>query len=88
MNQPNLTINKLGDKTIQTVVSRGVFNTLTPEQIHQAFTQFFEKMKVPDPDNPNLWTVHVGGYRIWGILDEGAGTEGQDLVTLIFPEEY
>ena len=88
MNQPNLVINKLGEKSMQTVVSRRVFETLTPEQIHQAFTILFEKMKVPDPDNPNLWTVHVGGHRLWGILDEGAGTDGQDLLSLIYPEDY
>lgn len=88
MKPTNTTIEKLGGNRIQTVVSRSVFDTLTPEQIHQAFTEMFEKMKVPDPDNPNLWTIHIAGHRIWGILDEGAGENGLDLLTLIFPEDY
>ncbi len=72
----------------QTVVSRTVYETLTPEEIHHAFTILFEKMKVPDPANPNLWTVQINGRRLWGILDEGAGTDGQNLVSLIYPEDY
>ena len=88
MESTNLTINKPGGESIQTVVTRGVFETLTPEQIHQAFTIFFEKMKVPDPENPNLWTIEIDGHKLWGILDEGAGENGCNLATVLFPTEY
>ncbi len=71
-----------------TVMTRNVENTLTPEQVIQALTQLREKMKIQDPDNPGLWTVNVDGHRLWGILDHGAGPKGEDVLTLLFPEDY
>ena len=88
MDQTNSTRSKPIGSTIQTVVTNGISTTLTPEQIQQVFSEMFEKMKTPDPDNPNLWTVHISGHRIWGILDEGAGEDGRSLLTLLFPSEY
>ncbi len=72
-----------------TVVTRNVATTLSPKQIDEAMTQLHEKMKFPDPGNPDLWTVEIdGGYRLWGILDHGAGPKGEDVLTLLFPEDY
>ena len=82
------TLSKLGGQQIETVVSRGVFDQLTPEEIKQAFDILFEKMKTPDPDNPNLWTVEIAGHMLWGILDEGAGPKGESVISIIFPSEY
>jgi hypothetical protein len=72
-----------------TVVSRRVATTLSPEQIGEAMTQLHERMKSQDPDNPDLWTVEIDpGYKLWGILDHGAGPDGEDVLTLLFPEDY
>jgi len=71
-----------------TVVTRNVANTLTPEQIDAAMTQLHEKMKVQDPANPDLWVVQLDGHKLWGILDHGAGPKGEDVLTLLFPEDY
>ena len=75
-------------KPMLTVVSRGVMDTLSPDELHTAASQLKQKMKVPDPDNPNLWTTEVGPYKLWGILDERAGPKGEDVFTVLFPKEY
>ncbi len=69
-------------------MTANVSTTLSPEQIQEAFNQLQEKMKVPDPENPNLWVVAIGKYKLWGILDHGAGPSQEDLLTLLFPEDY
>jgi len=71
-----------------TVMTRTVADTLTPEQIDEAMTQLHEKMKSQDPPNPDLWTVTVAGCKLWAILDHRAGPNGEDVLTLLFPEDY
>lgn len=71
-----------------TVATRNVVSTLTEVEIAQAFKQLLEKMKVFDPDNPNLWVVEINNHKLWGILDEGAGPNNEDVLTLLFPEDY
>ena len=44
-------------KKLITVATRNVVSTLSEEEITQTFHQIFEKMKVFDPNNPNLWVV-------------------------------
>lgn len=70
------------------VMTCGVQAELTPEEIAWVHQELMEKMKTPDPDNPNLWTTKIRGQTIWGILDEGAGPNGEDLFSLLFPHEY
>ncbi len=70
------------------VMTCGVQAELTPEEIYRANQQLMEKMKKPDPDNPNLWTVEIGRFKLWGILDEGAGPNGENIFTILFPNEY
>ena len=70
------------------VATRTVVETLAPDEVHNAFQTVREKMKTVDPLNPDLWTVRVAGRELWGILDRRAGPEGEDLLTLLFPEEY
>lgn len=70
------------------VATRAVAMTLTGDEMSQAFSLLFEKMKMQDPLNPNLWTVFVGQHKLWGILDERAGLKGEDVLTLLFPDDY
>lgn len=71
-----------------TVATKNVVSTLTNLEIVQAFKRLSEKMKVHDPENPNLWVVKINGHKLWGILDEGAGPNREDVLTLLFPEDY
>ena len=82
------TIEQQDNKKLFRVYTATVAEKLTESEIHEAFTQLHEKMKTPDPDNPNLWTVTIDSRKIWGILDEGAGPDGEDLFTILFPEDY
>lgn len=75
-------------EAIQTVVTQGIMATLSADEIHAAVAELRKKMKVPDPENPNLWTVQIGQREIWGILDEHAGPNGEDVFTVLFPSEY
>ena len=70
------------------VTTRSVALKLTSDEIQIALNLMKEKMKVFDPLNPNLWTVYVGIYKLWGILDHGAGPEKEDVLTILFPEDY
>jgi hypothetical protein len=75
-------------RSLYIVTTRTVAATLQPEEIQEALIQLKEKMKVQDPLNPDLWTVFIGGHKLWGILDRRAGPNGEDLLTILFPEDY
>jgi hypothetical protein len=81
-------IQNLESETVRTVVTRGVRDALSADEIRAAVTELREKMKTPDPENPNLWTVQVGPHTLWGILDEHAGPNGENVFTVLFPSEY
>jgi hypothetical protein len=75
-------------RSMITVATAGVIASVTPEELYAITTELFEKMKTPDPDNPNLWSTQRGGHTFWGILDEGAGPNGEDVFTILFASEY
>ena len=77
-----------GKKGLLTVATRNVADTLSPEEVACAFREIQRKMPVQDPNNPNLWTTEISGKTIWGILDERAGPKGENVLTLLFPEDY
>jgi hypothetical protein len=81
-------LSKVESTKLYTVMTANVAETLSLPEVMEAFKELWEKMKTPDPDNPNLWTVEVAGRKLWGILDERAGPNGEDLFTLLFPEDY
>ena len=70
------------------VASRAVAAKLQPEEIQEALQKLEVKMQKQDPLNPDLWTVHVSNHKLWGILDHRAGPNGEDLLTVLFPEDY
>jgi hypothetical protein len=70
------------------VASRAVAAILRPEEIQEALQKLEVKMQKQDPLNPDLWTVFIGKYKLWGILDHRAGPNGEDLLTILFPEDY
>jgi hypothetical protein len=70
------------------VATANVTTELSEQQLARAYRELREKMKTPDPENPNLWTVTINSRKVWGILDEGAGPQGEDLFTILFPEDY
>ena len=70
------------------VTTDNVTSTLDPEEIQIAFKILKESMKTPDPENPNLWVVMIGKHKLWGILDHRAGPFQEDVLTLLFPEDY
>lgn len=70
------------------VATAHVAAELTEEQLSLAYQELREKMKTPDPENPNLWAVMIDSRKLWGILDEGAGPHGEDVFTILFPEDY
>ena len=70
------------------IVSNGVLDQFSIDEIEEAFSNLEEQMKAPDPLNPDMWTVHVGDRRVWGILDRGCGWKGRAVLTILLPEEY
>ena len=76
------------ERPLLTVATRHVANSLTPEQLGHVMRELLEKMKVQDPDNPDLWTVTINEFTLWGILDHRAGPESEDVLTVLFPEDY
>ena len=81
-------MNKNTTSTCMIVVRDTVKQRLTSTQTNEALVQLDETMKSPDPDNPGLWVVEVDGFELWAIIDPGAGPEGQDVVMVLFPEDY
>jgi len=82
------TIDTHNGKPVYRAMTASVAEGLSEKEIHEAFTRLHEKMKTPDPENPNLWTVRIGDFKLWGILDPGAGPSKEDVLTLLFPEDY
>ena len=80
--------NRTMQQKLLVVATAHVAEELSLEQINLAWQQLREKMKTPDPDNPNLWVVWIDGHKLWGILDEKAGPNGEDVFTILFPEDY
>ena len=70
------------------VASRAVAAKLSPEEMQEALQKLEEKMQKQDPLNPDLWTVYVNNHKLWGILDHRAGPNCEDLLTVLFPEDY
>jgi len=70
------------------VASSSVLQRLNLEQFEQAMRSLSTKSLVQDPNNPNLWITKVSDIEVWGILDEQAGPEGEDVLTILLPEDY
>lgn len=75
-------------RKLYVVATANVVAELSEQQLSSVYQELHEKMKTPDPENPNLWTVTIDGRTVWGILDKGAGPSGEDLLTMLFPEDY
>ena len=87
MNVAYLTANTT-KRQLYVVATANVTTELSEQQLASAYNELKEKMKTPDPENPSLWTTTIDGRQVWGILDEGAGPQGEDLFTILFPEDY
>ena len=87
MKTEHINNNRNSNKIFQ-VTTANVTATLDPEEIQVAFKKLHENMKTPDPKNPNLWVVKIGKHKLWGILDHRAGPSQEDVLTLLFPEDY
>jgi hypothetical protein len=70
------------------VLTENVTQRLTPEQIGEAMKSLHQRLPNPDPENPGLWVIRVDDYELWALLDSGAGQYGEDVITVIFPEDY
>lgn len=81
------TIDKHNGKPLYRVMTATVAERLSEEETHEAFIQLHEKMKTPDPGNPNLWVVKIAGYKMLGILNSDAGPSIKNILTLLFPED-
>lgn len=71
-----------------TVATRAVVESLTPEELFWVFQDLLEKRKTPDPNNPNLWSTRIANQTVWGILDEEAGPNGENIFTVLLPSDY
>ena len=70
------------------IITRSVLNTLSSEELEQTIRVLREKSKIEDPDNPNLWIHKTPKYEVWAILNEHAGPNGEDVLTILFPSDY
>ena len=82
------TNNNKEERRIITVMTRGIQAELTPDEILIVYRELMEKMKTPDPNNPNLWSTKFKDRTIWGVLDEKAGPNGEDVFCIMYPSEY
>lgn len=76
------------NRAMITTMTCGIHTELTPEELYRALTELHQKMKTPDPENPGLWSTTINDHTVWGILDEHAGPNGEDVFTVLFPHEY
>lgn len=81
-------LKKQNEGSLCIVATRAVAAKLTPEEMQEALQKLEVKMQKQDPLNPDLWTVYVNNYKLWGILDHRAGPNKEDLLTVLFPEDY
>jgi len=81
-------ITKAEGRAVLNIITRSVLNTLSPEELEPTVRALREKSKTPDPNSPNLWTHQTGKHEVWAILDEQAGPEGEDVLTILLPGDY
>ena len=81
-------LEKQNNGSLYIVASRAVAAKLNPAEMQESLQKLEVKMQKQDPLNPDLWTVFVSNYKLWGILDHRAGPNGEDLLTILFPEDY
>jgi hypothetical protein len=65
-------------------VSQSIADRLTLDEIREAFSVLFNKMRQPSPQQ-DFWEFEAAGHELWGILDEGFGPQGEDILSLLFP---
>ncbi len=75
--------NKPKSRRLTTVITCGVQSLLSEAEIQKAIAALQKERTVPDPDNPGLWRTQIGLHTIWGVLDEGAGVDGEDILTVL-----
>ena len=81
-------LKKQNEGSLYIVATRSVAAALTTAEMQEALQKLEEKMQKQDPLNPDLWTVYVNNHKLWGILDHRAGPNREDLLTVLFPEDY
>lgn len=81
-------LEKQNNGSLYIVASRAVAEKLTQQEMQEALQKLEVKMQKQDPLNPDLWTVYVNNHKLWGILDRKAGPNKEDLLTVLFPEDY
>ncbi len=68
--------------------SRKVKTTLSPKEMKETLKKIEEKMKIEASLNLDIHTVFVNQYELWGVMDRRAGPHGEDLLSIIFLEEF
>jgi len=79
---------KAEGRAVLNVITPAVQKALSSEELRATVRALREKSKTPDPDSPNLWTHKTGKHVVWAILDEQAGPEGEDVLTILLPGDY
>jgi len=79
---------KAESRAVLNVITPAVQKALSPEELERSLRALQEKSKTPDPESPNLWTHQTGKHVVWAILDEQAGPEGEDVLTILLPGNY
>lgn len=68
--------------------SRKVKTTLSPKGIKETLKKIEEKMKIEASLNLDIHAVFVNNRELWGVIDRRAGPHGEDLLSIIFLEEF
>ena len=64
--------------------SRKIEEIFTQEEIKDIVTQMYKQIK----KNDTLFIIKMDKHEVWGLYDTRAGTDGEDLLTLILNEEF
>ena len=68
--------------------SSKVKTTLSLNEMKETLKKLEEIMKMEASLNLDIWTVFVSNHEVWGVLDRRAGPNGEDLLSIIFLEEF
>ena len=81
-------IEKQNNGTLYIHPSKKIETIFTEKEMEEVLKKLEEIMMIEASLSLDLWTVNINNKEVWGLFDTRAGPNGEDLLTIIFSEEF
>ncbi|MFZ1289907.1 MAG: hypothetical protein WAR79_07445 [Melioribacteraceae bacterium] len=81
-------IEKQNNGTLFIDPSNKIKTELTEKEVTELLTKLDEEIEKDSSLNLNMWSLNFNNKEIYGLLDSRAGPNEEDLLRIIFSEEF